>query len=67
MKTKIFDYRECKEDIFYKVIYPIFAKEFLFGGSYVDFALLVQTKFLLNSQQWELILKYWEEKESILS
>lgn len=29
MTIKIFDYTDSTEDIFYKIIYPVYAKEFL--------------------------------------
>ena len=62
----MFDYSESKKDIFYKIIYPIYAKEFLFGSNYENFAKMLQTKFILNPEQWQYILEYWDEKESIL-
>ncbi len=67
MTIKKFNYSNTTEDIFYKVIYPIYAKEFLFGNSYENFAFLVSANFILNTTQWEKILEYWEEKESILT
>ena len=67
MKIKKFDYSNSKEDIFYKVIYPMFASQFLFGNSYEQFAFLVQANFILNPEQWEYILEHWEQKESILT
>jgi hypothetical protein len=67
MIIKKFDYSKSKEDIFYKIIYPIYAKEFLYGNNYENFAFTVSANFILNSQQWEYILEHWEEKESILS
>jgi len=67
MTIKKFDYSKSKEDIFYKIIYPIYAKEFLYGNNYENFAFTVSANFILNSQQWEYILEHWEEKESILS
>ena len=33
MTIKKFDYSNVKEDIFYKVIYPLYPKEFLFGNN----------------------------------
>ena len=62
----MFDYSQSKKDIFYKIIYPIYAKEFLFGSNYENFAKMLQTKFILNPEQWQYILEHWEEKESIL-
>ena len=67
MKIKKFDYSAVKEDIFYKIIYPIYAKEFLYGDNYENFAFTVSANFILNSEQWEYILEHWEQKESILT
>lgn len=66
MTIKKFDYSKSKEDIFYKIIYPIYAREFLFGSNYEDFALSVSANFILNPEQWEYILEHWNEKETIL-
>jgi hypothetical protein len=66
MTIKKFDYSKSKEDIFYKIIYPIYAKEFLFGSNYENFAFIVSANFILNPIQWEYILEHWEQKESIL-
>ena len=66
MTIKIFDYTDSTEDIFYKIIYPVYAKEFLYGSNYENFAFLVQANFKLNSKQWQKILEHWELKESIL-
>jgi hypothetical protein len=46
MTNKIFDYSKSKEDIFYKVIYPLYAREFLFGNNYEHFAVEL-TLFLM--------------------
>lgn len=67
MTIKKFDYSKSKEDIFYKVIYPIYAREFLFGNDYEVFALMVSGNFILNSEQWEYILEHWGQKEQILT
>ena len=67
MKIKKIDYSKSTEDIFYKKIYPIYPKEFLFGNNYEDFAQMVQANFILNKEQWEYILDHWEEKEKILT
>ena len=66
MKIKKFDYSAVKEDIFYKIIYPIYAKEFLYGDNYENFAFIVSANFILNSEQWGYILEHWEQKENIL-
>lgn len=63
--TMKFDYSNCKEDIFYKIIYPLFAKEFLFSRNYEQFAQMLSEYFVLNPEQWEYILEHWEQKESI--
>ena len=67
MTIKKFDYSESTQDIFYKIIYPIYAKEFLFGDNCEKFAFWVSANFILNSKQWELILEHWEQKESVLN
>jgi hypothetical protein len=67
MKIKKFDYSKSKVDIFYSILYPLYAKEFLFGDNYEKFALTISANFILNSEQWEYILEHWELKESILS
>lgn len=61
-----FDYSKSKQDIFYKIIYPIYAKEFLFGNDYEQFGIKVSSIFILNEQQWEYILEHWEEKQNII-
>ena len=67
MANKKFDYSKSTGDIFYKIIYPIYAKEFLFGNDYEKFVYIVSAKFILNTTQWEFILEHWELKESILT
>lgn len=67
MTIKKFDYSKSTEDIFYKVIYPLYSKEFLLGSNYEQFAFLVSANFILNTTQWEYILEHWEQKESILT
>ena len=66
MTIKKFDYSKSTEDIFYKIIYPIYAKEFLYGNSYENFAFTVSANFILNPEQWEYILEHWNQKESVL-
>lgn len=66
MNIKKFDYSKSSEDVFYKYIYPIYPREFLFGSSYENFAFLIEANFILNAKQWEQILEHWEQKESIL-
>lgn len=60
-----FDYSKSTEDIFYKIIYPVYATSFLFGRDYESFAFTVSANFILNSEQWEYILEHWNAKESI--
>ena len=66
MTIKKFDYSNSTEDIFYKIIYPIYPKEFLFGNNYENFAFIISANFILNATQWDYILEHWEHKESIL-
>ena len=66
MTIKKFDYSDSKEDNFYKVIYPMYARDFLFWNNYEHFAVLVSANFILNAEQWEYILEHWEQKEAIL-
>jgi hypothetical protein len=66
MTIKKFDLSKTNEDVFYRKIYPVYAREFLFGDNYSAFADLVAANFILNGQQWEYILEHWELKESIL-
>lgn len=67
MTIKKFDFSGIKKDIFYEKIYPLYPREFLFGGNYEAFAMLISANFILNAQQWEYILEHWEQKESILT
>lgn len=60
------DLSRTSGEVFYKYIYPLFAKEFLFGSNYVQFAEMIEEKFILNETQWEYILSEWEQKESVL-
>lgn len=48
-------------------LYPIYAREFLFGNDYEEFALLIQKDFDLTTDQWMAVLEEWEFKEMILS
>ena len=66
MKTTKLNFLKSTNDIFYKIIYPVYAKEFLFSDNYENFALLVETKFILNPIQWDYILEHWIAKENLL-
>lgn len=61
------DYSESREDIFYKIIYPLLAREFLFGNDLQTFAVVVNKHFILNREQWEYIREHWDMKEAILT
>jgi hypothetical protein len=64
MTIKKFDYSKSTEDIFYKIIYPMYPLEFMFGKNYDNYAFLISANLILNSQQWEYILEHWENKEA---
>jgi len=64
MKNKT-NFTKLGNDIFYKYIYPVLAKEFLLGNNYEEFANKVSKLFILNPEQWEVILYEWEFKEYI--
>jgi len=66
MKKKI-DLTHLEDAIFYKHIYPVYPKEFLFSNEYEWFADKVSESFLLNERQWQNILEEWELKETILA
>lgn len=66
MTIKKFDYSKSTKDIFWQIIYPLYAKEFMYGKDYEAFAFLVSANFILNPIQWEYILEHWEQKESIV-
>lgn len=53
--------------VFYGYIYPCFAKEFLFGSNYEQYATLINAQFILTHDQWERVITEWESKEMILS
>ena len=67
MKTKISLKKVAKTKVFSEYIYPVFAKDFLFGSDYELFAQLISKKFELTPEQWECILIEWEFKENILN
>jgi len=65
MKTKA-DLTGIGSKVFYQYIYPVYAKEFLLGSDYDQFAKKVQETFILNAEQWNCILTEWDIKEMIL-
>jgi len=67
MRTKVNLKNIYKTKVFNEYIYPVFAKEFLFGSDYEQFATLVQSMFILTPEQWECVLIEWEFKEQILT
>ena len=67
MKNEKTDYSKIEEDIFFELIYPLHAIDFLFGNDYERFASIVAANFKLNPKQWEQILEHWELKERIRS
>ncbi len=48
-------------------MYPLYAKEFLFGDSYQEFIELIEEDFILTVRQKNAIETAWEEKEEIIS
>ena len=67
MKAKINLKKVYKTKVFKEFIYPVFAKDFLFGDDYELFAQLISKKFELTPEQWECILIEWEFKENLLT
>jgi len=65
MKTKA-DLTGIGNKVFYQYIYPVYAREFLLGSDYEQFAKKVQETFVLNEEQWACVLAEWEIKDSIL-
>ena len=44
----------------WSIIYPLYAREIIFGNSYEVFAKMVQQEFYLTPEQWEAILENYE-------
>ncbi len=63
--TKV-DLSNVPGEVFYKHIYPMTAKEFLFGAKYEEYAKFIGAKFILHPDQWEEVLMQWERKEGML-
>lgn len=49
------------------VIYPLYARQFLFGRDYDTFAQMVAQECILTPNQWDAILAEWEFKEYFLT
>jgi hypothetical protein len=65
MKNTKINFADYNRDIFYSHIYPLYAKEFMFGSNYEEFAKLLSSNFIFNDIMWEYILDHWEHKESL--
>jgi hypothetical protein len=66
MKSKI-NLTGYGSTVFYKCIYPVLDKEFLFGNNYEIFANKVSKLFTLDADQWQTVLNEFELKETILA
>ena len=65
---KKLDLRGSNKDIFYKIIYPATAKDFLFKSSTIKkYLQIVETMFIINEIQKEYILEHWNEKENLIN
>lgn len=53
--------------IFYTYLYPLYAKEFLFGDNYNEFIEIIEDDFILTINQRNAIKIAWEEKEDFLT
>jgi hypothetical protein len=61
------DLTQIPGDVFYNHIYKKVAKEFLIGNDYNTFADMLRKKFILTYDQWDEVVRSWEEKETILA
>lgn len=59
------NYSKIKSDIFYQHIYPLYAKEFLFGQDLEVFMFLLEANFMFSDYQKECIKKYWNSKTEL--
>ena len=65
---KKLDLRGSNKDIFYKIIYPATAKEFLFKSSTIkEYLNTVNKMFIINEIQREYILEHWNVKEILIN
>ncbi|MDA3780313.1 MAG: hypothetical protein PF487_08890 [Bacteroidales bacterium] len=53
--------------LFYGYLYPLYAREFLFGDDRNKFIELIDMDFDLTPNQWNAVLIAWDEKEYILN
>lgn len=52
--------------LFYTYLYPLYAREFLFGNDRNEFLNLIDLDFDLTPSQWNAVIDAWEEKEEFL-
>ena len=65
---KKLDLRGSNKDIFYKIIYPATAKEFLFKSLTIKkYLQTVDAIFIINEIQREYIIEHWNEKEILIN
>ena len=64
---KKLDLRGSNKDIFYKIIYPSTAKEFLFKSLTIkEYLKTVNKMFIINEIQREYIFEHWNDKENLM-
>ena len=64
---KKLDLRGSNKDIFYKIIYPATAKEFLFKSLTIkEYLKTVNKMFIINEIQREYIFEHWNDKENLM-
>ena len=64
---KKLDLRGSNKDIFYKIIYPATAKEFLFKSLTIkEYLKTVNKMFIINEIQIEYIFEHWNDKENLM-
>lgn len=59
------NYSKIKSDVFYQYIYPLYAKEFLFGQDLEAFMFLLEANFTLSDIQKEYITEHWNTKTEL--
>ena len=64
---KKLDLRGSNKDIFYKIIYPATAKEFIFKSLTIkEYLKTVNKMFIINEIQIEYIFEHWNDKENLM-